>query len=87
MHWQQRLLTTSLAMLLVSPALRPEFTNAQSRSAQPIRRFLEVPPIPFKQFTALSQAKEVRMKLGNTEFKLKKKHLEVLRGMLKNVNS
>jgi len=48
---------------------------------------LEVPPIPFKQFTALSLAKEVKMKLGSTEFKLRKKHLEALRSMLRSVNS
>lgn len=193
MRCLQRLLITSLALLLVTPALRQHFTNAQSRSAQPIQtinrdgasisyyenpsavgvgatfyvigsqrnfrwrdflalsaafvvrgqtvtepdsvkvhfvsstrtkggkyvanhrltiltdgnilletdlavapadnerggkiEFLEVPPIPFKQFAALSLAKEVRMKLGSSEFKLKKKHLEALRSMLKNVNS
>jgi hypothetical protein len=48
---------------------------------------LELSPIPFKQFTELAQAKEVRMKLGSTEFMLKKKHLEALRSMLKTVNS
>jgi hypothetical protein len=194
MHGLKKLLITILALLLVSPALRQEFTNAQSRSGQPIKtinrgrakvsyyenpsavavaatfyikgsqrdyrwkdflalsavfvvrgqtisepdsvqlhfvsstrtkggkyvanhqltilidgdvllatdliigpsndngrggriEILELRPIPFKQFTELALAKEVRMKLGNTEFKLKKQHLEALRSMLKSVNS
>jgi hypothetical protein len=77
------ILTDGNVLLETDLAVAPAGDNERGGKIE----FLEVPPIPFKQFTALSLAKEVRMRLGNTEFKLKKKHLEALRSMLKSVNS
>jgi|SRR5205085_8474199 len=48
---------------------------------------LELPQLSFEQFTELAQAKEVRMRFGATEFKLKKEHLEALRSMLSSIGS
>jgi len=77
------ILTDGNVLLETDLAVAPAGDNERGGKIE----FLEVPPIPFKQFTALALAKEVIMKLGNTEFKLKKEHLEVLRSMLKSVNS
>ena len=41
-----------------------------------------VPKLSLKQFTELAEAREVRMRLGGTEFKLKKEHREALQDML-----
>jgi hypothetical protein len=46
-----------------------------------------VPKLTLRQFTELAKAREVRMRLGSTEFKLKREHLEALKDMLKCISS
>jgi hypothetical protein len=53
-------------------------------------RYMEVfdlPQMTFEQFSAIAEAKQVRMTLGPTKFKLKNEHLEPLRNMLESIGS
>jgi hypothetical protein len=47
----------------------------------------DLPRMTFEQFSAIAEAKQVRMTLGPTKFKLKNEHLEALRNMLESIGS
>ncbi len=77
------ILTDGELLLSADLVVGPPVPNRRGGSVET----LALPQMSFKHFAELAQAKEVRMRLGSTEFKMKNKHLEALRSMLTSIGS
>ena len=77
------IMTDGKTLLSTEPQDGPTSDNRRGGRLE----LFEAPKLSLKQFTELAAAREVRMKLGSTEFKLKKEHREALQDMLKCISS